>query len=127
MADKELWTKIHAERSSLADFVAGLKDEQLETPSLCGGWRVRDVIGHVTSAGNMSKGGFFGGLIGAGFNFNKYAQKGVDRWNKGSASELADNVRKTASMTISPPGPTVTWLGEIVVHGEDIRRALGTP
>jgi hypothetical protein len=24
-----------------------------------------------------------------------------------------------------PPGPTQTWLGETIVHSEDIRRALG--
>jgi uncharacterized protein (TIGR03083 family) len=24
-----------------------------------------------------------------------------------------------------PPGPAATWLGETIVHGEDIRRALG--
>ena len=41
MPDKALWAKIHAERNALADDVAGLSAEQLDTPSLCGGWRVR--------------------------------------------------------------------------------------
>ena len=58
-----IWDKIHAERADLADFVEGLSDTQLETPSLCGGWSVRDVVGHVISAGNMSVGGFLGGHV----------------------------------------------------------------
>lgn len=27
----------------------------------------------------------------------------------------------------SPPGPKPTWLGEVVIHAEDIRRPLGIP
>lgn len=27
--------------------------------------------------------------------------------------------------TTSPPGPKATWVGEVVVHGEDARRPLG--
>jgi uncharacterized protein (TIGR03083 family) len=127
MADNQIWDKIHSERASFADFVAGLKPKQLEAPSLCGGWRVRDVIGHVISAGNTSVGGFFAGMIGSGFRFNAFAQKGVNRYNSGSPAELADKIRATASMTKSPPGPKATWLGEIIVHSEDVRRALGQP
>ena len=125
MSNKDLWDQIHRERAALADTVAELTPEQLDTPSLCDGWRVRDVVGHVVSAGNTSVPGFFAALIGSGFRFNAFAQKGVDRYNQGSAAELAAKIRATASMTKSPPGPKATWLGEIVVHGEDIRRPLG--
>lgn len=125
MADKDLWSKIHAERAEFADFIATLTPEQLDAPSLCGGWRVRDVVGHMLSGAHTSPGTFFPGLIGSGFRFNAYAQKGVDRYRGGTAAELAENMRATTTMTNHPPGPAVAMLGEMIVHGEDIRRPLG--
>src|SRR5438067_10882325 len=98
-----IWDKIHAERADLADFVEGLSDTQLETPSLCGGWSVRDVVGHVISAGNMSVGGFLGGRTGAGFNSDKYAQKGADRCHGGTAADRAGKPRATPKPTKPPP------------------------
>src|SRR5437879_8942110 len=102
MADKDLWSKIHAERAEFADFVATLTPEQLESSSLCAGWRVRDVIGHMLSAAHTSPGNFFPGLISSGFRFNAYAQKGVDRYGKGTAAELAEKLRATTTMTNHP-------------------------
>ena len=125
MADTDLWSKIHAERRDFADFVAELSDEQLATQSLCTEWSVRDMVGHLIAGGNNSVGHFLGGLIGSGFRFNKFVQKDLERYNKGSAGELAEKLRATASGTNAPPAPTQTWLGEAIVHAEDIRRPLG--
>src|SRR5258708_21175663 len=33
--------------------------------------------------------------------------------------------RRIVTSTTSAPGPTAAWLGEIVVHAQDIRRPLG--
>jgi uncharacterized protein (TIGR03083 family) len=123
----ELWDQIHAERANLADFVDTLTTEHLDTPSMCAGWRVRDVVGHVVSAAHTNPGSFFAGLVGAGFSFNRFAQRGVDRYNKGTPQELAARLRGTTTLTKAPPGPKLTWLGEVIVHSEDIRRALNTP
>ncbi len=41
------WRVIGSERRSLAELLESLADEQWETPSLCAGWRVRDVAAHV--------------------------------------------------------------------------------
>src|SRR5690606_41760222 len=38
-----------AERADLLAFLRGLTPEQWEAPSLCAGWRVRDVVAHVVS------------------------------------------------------------------------------
>jgi hypothetical protein len=37
------WTIIEEQRRSLADLLEELTEDQWETPSLCAGWRVRDV------------------------------------------------------------------------------------
>ena len=38
----DLWPTIHAERKALAADLDGLPDREWDTPSLCGGWTVRD-------------------------------------------------------------------------------------
>ena len=38
-----------AERTDLADFLATLTPGEWVAPSLCEGWRVRDVVAHVMS------------------------------------------------------------------------------
>jgi uncharacterized protein (TIGR03083 family) len=125
MANAELWSKIHAERAALADLVATLSDEQLDQASRCEGWRVRDVIGHVISAAETSPASFFPALVASGFRFNTFTQKGVEKNGGGTAAELAEKVRATTTRTNHPPGPAVAMLGEMVVHGEDIRAPLG--
>src|SRR4051794_41529528 len=45
-----VWASIDAERSSLADLLDDLGEEEWVHPSLCDGWRVRDVAAHLTLA-----------------------------------------------------------------------------
>lgn len=47
MQRDEYWQLIGAERLSLAELLDGLSPAEWETPSLCEGWRVRDVAAHV--------------------------------------------------------------------------------
>lgn len=44
------WQAIEQARLALADLLATLTDEELNHPSLCAGWRVRDVAAHVAMA-----------------------------------------------------------------------------
>jgi uncharacterized protein (TIGR03083 family) len=121
----EIWPTIHAERSALADDVAGLTPDQWATPSLCSGWTVHDVLAHLLSAAKMTPPKFFARFAGAGFNFDKFAAKQVAiEGADGPAATLAA-FRAAHDRTTSPPGPKETWLGEAFVHGEDIRRPLG--
>jgi hypothetical protein len=46
----DLLAAIAAERRGIADLVQSLSPEQLDTPSLCGDWTVRDVAGHLLAA-----------------------------------------------------------------------------
>ncbi len=38
------------ERLEFADFLAGLSPEQWDSPTLCAGWRVRDVVAHASAS-----------------------------------------------------------------------------
>jgi uncharacterized protein (TIGR03083 family) len=123
MAD--LWTLIAAERGALADDLAGLTPEQWASPSLCSDWTVRDIVAHLTSAASTSPAAFFAQFAQAGFNFDKYANAGISRRLGADTDATLAGFRAVQGSRTSPPGPKPTWIGEVVVHAEDIRRPLG--
>ena len=120
-----IWPTVAAERGALADDLRSLTEEQWSTPSLCDGWTVRDVLAHMTGTAKITTASFFPKLIGAGFSFDKLQSKDIARERGASPSETLASFTSIVSSTKHPPGPTVTWLGETIVHGEDIRRPLG--
>ena len=50
MDQEQSWQVITEQRLGLASMLAGLSDTEWEQPSLCAGWRVRDVAAHVAIA-----------------------------------------------------------------------------
>ena len=125
MAAASPWPTIHAERAALADDLAGLTEEQWRTPSACGGWSVLDVLGHMTATAKMTPPGFFAAMVAAGFRFPVMAAKGIARETaSGPAAALAE-FRRIVPASSHPPGPVESWLGETIVHSEDIRGPLG--
>lgn len=49
MTDDEVFGAITAQRLALIDCLESLEAAQWDTASLCAGWRVRDVVGHLVS------------------------------------------------------------------------------
>lgn len=122
----DTWQMIDDERAALADALAGLPDSDWDKPSLCAGWTVREVVGHVIAIAQQTPPKFFGKLIRAGFSFNKLVNTDIQRIVGGrSNAELVEVLRASVKARTAPPGPTESWLGETLVHGEDIFRALG--
>jgi len=125
MAKKDLWTMIGAERRALADDLDGLPAAKWSTPSLCGGWSVRDVVAHMTATAEMTPAKFLPKLAGAGFSLSRLSQKDIDQRTKGEPAATLERFKSRVSSRNHPPGPTESWLGEAVVHAEDVRRPLG--
>lgn len=119
------WPTIHAERAALAADLEGLADDRWRTPSLCRGWSVHDVLGHMTATAKMTPPRFVAKMLRSGFRFDVMANKEVGRETAAGPGETLEEFRRVASSTNAPPGPTTSWLGETIVHGEDIRRPLG--
>ena len=118
------WPTIHAERKALASDLESLSDEQWNTPSLCAGWSVRDVLAHMSATAAMTPPKFVGKMIASGFRFNSFANKEIARETTGSPAETLAVFKQRADLSSHPPGPGDTWLGEVLVHAEDIRRPL---
>ena len=48
MTDDELRAAVVAERAELVDLLAALPADRWDAPTLCDGWRVREVVAHTT-------------------------------------------------------------------------------
>jgi uncharacterized protein (TIGR03083 family) len=121
----DTWPTIHAERRALAADLRTVTGDQWDTPSLCSKWTVRDVLAHMTSAATLTPPSFFGKLISSGFSFDKVQESGVAAQRGSSPAETLAHFEGVVDSVKHPPGPNTTWLGEVIVHAEDIRRPLG--
>ena len=123
----DIWPVVHAERRALAADLEGLAPDRWETSSLCAGWSVHDVLAHMVATAKETPARFFTGLAGAGFNFGRFTAKRIDAEKAGGPEETLAAFRAVETSTAAPPGPKTSWLGEALVHAEDIRRPLGIP
>ena len=122
----DTWNATRTERASLAEALAGLPDDAWQQPSLCAGWSVREVVAHLIATARMTPPAFFGRMIASGFRFDAMSAANIRRVLDGrSNAELVSTYRSLVDARSAPPGPAVSWLGETIVHGEDIFRALG--
>jgi len=122
----DTWPMIEQERASLVDALAVLPAADWNRPSLCAGRTVRDVVGHLVATASMTPPRFFAKLAGSGFNFDRMTGKEIERVTAGRTdADLVAAMRSVISARTGPPGPATSWLGETIVHGEDIFRALG--
>lgn len=125
----EVTEQTYAERTRLAGLLAGLTAEQWAHPSLCTGWRVREVVAHMTAPFHTSPLRMLAGLARARFNYDRYAAPAArrDAERMGDAELLRilqENLR--TPWPASGGGPEA-GLGHDVIHGLDITEPLGLP
>ena len=122
----DTWQMIRAERAPLVDALAALPVADWDKPSLCGEWTVREVVAHMIATAGMTPPAFFVALAGSGFRFGAMANKKIRQTIDGrSDKDLVELFRSRIDARTAPPGPTLSWLGETIVHGEDVFRSLG--
>lgn len=121
----DLWAAVHAERAALAEDLAGLDDAQWAERSLCGQWVVEEVVAHLTAAASIGRFRWFRSVLGARFDFDLHNQRRLEEHRGVSPAETLHRFRAVIGSTTAPSGDTAAWLGEVVVHGQDIRRPLG--
>jgi uncharacterized protein (TIGR03083 family) len=122
---QELWRNIHTERANLIDSWIGLTSEQWSAASLCEGWSIQDVAGHLVGAAEQTPPNFFIELAQARFSFDTFTNRGAKRIASSGPTELVRRLQARTTTTNHPPGPVSAMLGEVLVHGADIRRPLG--
>ena len=121
----DLWPAIDAERRSLVAYLKTLPDDAWTRPSLVAGWTVRQVVAHLIALSSITLGSFLTGMASNGFSLNRLNDVGARRVADAcSNAHLIDRLDARVTARTHPPGPVMTLLGEVVVHGEDIHRAL---
>jgi len=124
MSVEDTWNMIHDERTRSADMLESLSSEQWTANTLCAGWNVRQVAAHMMIASEQTTGHFLKGLIGSGFRFDTMTRRDVGRASALSPGEIIARIRARTTTTNKPPAPAMAMLGEVVVHGTDIRQPL---
>jgi uncharacterized protein (TIGR03083 family) len=119
------WSLIHAERAALAADLAELTGQQWATRSLCDRFTVREVLAHLTAGASLNPMRWMAGVIRCRFDFDRQvAMRLAEQMGITPAGTLA-RFRQVITSKTKPPLPAVAMLGEVIVHGEDIRRPLG--
>jgi uncharacterized protein (TIGR03083 family) len=116
------------EREEFAALLEGLTPQQWESPTLCKGWRVRDVVAHVIGYDPLSR-----------IQLVRWMAKGLVTRGGSNAVEVAQyRAKSTEELTALvrrytvPQGVTAGFGGRIaltdgMIHQQDIRRPLGLP
>ncbi|MCM4078662.1 maleylpyruvate isomerase family mycothiol-dependent enzyme [Paractinoplanes hotanensis] len=124
---RDLWAAIHAERAALADDLAGLSEQQWRQQSLCGEWTVDEVVAHLTAGASIGSLRWIRSIVGARFDADRHNRRRLEEHRGATPPETLDRFRQVVTSTTAASKHLPAWLGEVVVHGEDIRKPLGLP
>ena len=125
--NEEITASIAAERRELAAILGGLPPESWASPTLCAGWRVREVVAHITMPLRYPPPRFAFEMVRSRGNFNRMADRCARRDAAAPPAQLAaalrDNERNP--WKLPPGGGYQGALTHDVIHGLDITVALG--
>jgi uncharacterized protein (TIGR03083 family) len=126
--DADLQPAVAAEFLALAELLGSATDAQWDTPSLCEGWRVREVIAHMTMAARYPEEKFMAELRRREFDFTRLSNDVASRDAHLPTSELVANLRSGLMHHWTPPGGGYHGaLNHVVIHGLDVTVPLGVP
>jgi uncharacterized protein (TIGR03083 family) len=116
---------IHVERSALAQDLTGLSEVQWAKASLCERWTVEEVVAHLTAGASTRMWRWLLSMLAARFDSDLHNDRRLAKHRGATHEETLRRFRDVVAGPAGPTGHTAAWLGEIVVHSEDIRRPLG--
>lgn len=122
-----LWALTHAERTALAEDLSSLSAEQWQHRTLCGQWNVEQAVAHLTAAASLNQWRWLRSMFGASFRPEVHNQRRLAEHRGKTPEETLDRFRAIIGSTTAPSGHTPAYLGEVVVHAQDIRQPLGLP
>jgi uncharacterized protein (TIGR03083 family) len=126
MDQDQVWTAIDDHRRRLADLLAELSEEEWRQPSLCEGWTVRDVAGHLAWQRRISLPATVVDLVRARGSLHRAIHDAACRYARRPTEQLVAEVH--ALVGTRQPVPGMTYLETLIdtlVHGQDIAVPLG--
>jgi len=123
--NEQHWGMIRAERGRLADDLEALRPAEWSAPTLCADWSVEDVVAHLTAGASIGRWGWLRSIAGAGFRPAVHNARRLAEHRGPTPAQTLDRFRGVVDSRVAPTGDLWAWLGEVVVHGSDVREPLG--
>lgn len=98
---------IRTERAALISLLETLTPAQWATPSLCAGWRVQDVAGHLAWAAGAGGRELLTDLVRAGARPNRMIADAAVRWSRRGPTVLVEELRRAAATGAKPDRKSV--------------------
>jgi uncharacterized protein (TIGR03083 family) len=128
MTDDDVQALVTASYLALADLLEALPSGRWDTPSLCDGWRVREVAAHLTMPARYTEDAFTAELREDAFDFTRLSNRVAQRDAQLPTGELVRNLRDDVLHRWTPPGGGQSGaLNHVVIHGLDITVPLAEP
>lgn len=126
MTDDDLLTETRSQREELAAVLDGLTPAQWDAPSLCAGWRVREVVAHLAMPYRHSGLKVMTAVLRARGRFHVAADRLAREDTKAlSSAELLTCLQENVASPWKPPGGgQLGALSHDVIHGLDITEGL---
>jgi len=120
-----IWTTIDDERAGLADLLEHLPPADWERPSLCAGWRVRDVAAHLALAHTGLTAGL-PALVRARGSFDRMIDQTAREHAVVPTAQVVAEIRAMRGSRRHAVGTSIVEpLTDVLVHGQDIAWPLG--
>ena len=122
-----VWAAIDEQRLDVADLLDDLSVDEWEHPSLCTGWRVRDVAAHLALA-HLGPGRAALEMVRAGGSLARLIRNTALRHATLPTESIVAEIRGMAgsrrrAVGVSPLEPLL----DVLVHGQDVAVPLGRP
>ena len=104
ITDDELQHRIQHEFLALAYLLASVSPSQWDTPSLCAGWRIREVVAHLTMPARYGQEAFMAELAACDFDFDRLSNAIAARDGELPTDELVADLRSEVLHHWTPPG-----------------------
>lgn len=123
MSRARVYAMVQQEKRDLAALLRELTPQEWESPSLCAGWRVRDVVAHVLYDGTplLRYGSEVIRVRGSADRLNRLY---LDRARGWSTEELLAAFEATIARSYSARIQPKLVLADLLIHQQDIRRPL---
>lgn len=121
----DLWGHVHAERRRLLTCLAQVTPEQWRRPTLCDRWDVEEVTAHLVAAARTGTLAWLTNMVAARFDTDRHNARLVARHRGSTPAETLARFGEVVDLSIAPTKDVAAFLGEVIVHGQDITVPLG--
>jgi uncharacterized protein (TIGR03083 family) len=127
MDEETYWSAVTELRLRIADHLDGLSPTDWDAASLCEGWRVRDVAGHLSLVPTVTLGEMLRVAPRAGFDPHRINTVLARRYGARDPAAIVARIREHADARRTAKGlDTADQLFDLVVHSQDIAVPLGS-